>query len=115
MNKTVTGEDKDRNKIEMNISDLSWRISVYGIVTKDEKVLMISQNFGYSLPGGGIDLGETIENAISREVLDETGYNVQIKKIIDVQTSFFRHPSFNKDVHAIRIFFSCENGLNFQN
>ena len=58
MYKTVIGQDKDGNKIEMDISDLSWRISVYGIVVKDEKVLMISQNFGYSLPGGAIELGE---------------------------------------------------------
>lgn len=108
MNKTVLGQDKEGNKIEMNISDLSWRISVYGIAIKDEKVLMISQNFGYALPGGAVELGEKHEDTLVREIFEESGYKVKAKKLLDVQTSFFRHPLFNKDIHSIRIFFECE-------
>ncbi len=52
------------------------RPSVRGIVIKDNKILMIHSlkyNY-YKLPGGGLEKGESYEEALIREVGEESGY-----------------------------------------
>jgi len=43
-----------------------------------DKVLLIKHSYipGWHFPGGGVDPGETIEEAAIREVREETGYDV---------------------------------------
>jgi len=54
------------------------RTSVRAIVKKDERYLMIQSNRGDLLfPGGGIECGETRENAVIRELEEETGYRAK--------------------------------------
>lgn len=107
MNKTVQGTDKDGNKIEMNVEKLFFRPSIYGVLIKENKVLLISQNFGYSLPGGGIELGENHKDALVRELEEETGYKITVDKILDIYSSFFKLPFSGRNAHTIRLFFSC--------
>ncbi|WP_313537755.1 NUDIX hydrolase [Enterococcus sp.] len=54
---------------------------VYGIMIKDQKLLVIKKNGGpyqyrYDLPGGSLEMGELLEEALCREVLEETGAKV---------------------------------------
>ena len=49
------------------------------IIQNDGKILMIRNTYGHKLwtfPGGGIDLGETTEQAVKREVMEEVGVEV---------------------------------------
>lgn len=59
--KTITCIDLDKNTYKVESSTLSWRPSVYGIIIRDDNILLVPQWDGYDLPGGGIELGETIE------------------------------------------------------
>ncbi|RDX33565.1 NUDIX domain-containing protein [Arcobacter sp. HD9-500m-PIT-SAG02] len=66
-----------------------------GVVVINEKkeILLIKERFsniGYKLPGGHIDLGEKIETAACREVLEETGITVEFESVITL-SSFYPH------------------------
>ncbi len=56
-----------------------------GVVIHDGKVLLVKQkvkrgDIVWNYPGGGVEPGETFEQACIREVLEETGYTVRIIK-----------------------------------
>ncbi len=63
--------------------------AVAALVIKEDKVLLVkrgcepSKGF-YSLPGGAIELGESIEEALKREVLEETGLSIEILNLYTV-------------------------------
>jgi len=46
----------------------------------------------YALPGGIVEYGEKVEDALIREVKEETGLDVEIKKIIGVYSDPNRDP-----------------------
>ena len=53
------------------------RVAVRGIILMDGRMLMIENAFGeVKLPGGGIEKGEDEQQALLREVREETGYEV---------------------------------------
>lgn len=51
------------------------RTAVRGIVQREGKLLLVTNKFGdFKFPGGGMEPGETPEQALSREMLEETGH-----------------------------------------
>ena len=60
-----------------------------------------SENWGF--PGGAIELGETPENAVIRELKEETGLDVVVKSLIGIYTdSDMRYPNGDQ-THSICI------------
>ncbi len=86
---------------------VAFRPSVYGILIKQNKILLSRQWDGYDFPGGGIKINETIREALKREFLEETGLRIKPKKLIECQTSFFITPFEEEAVNSILIYFLC--------
>lgn len=57
------------------IDDALYRIATRALVFKDEKVLLVREKDvdWWSFPGGGVDYGETIHEALLREAIEELG------------------------------------------
>jgi len=59
------------------------------VLDQDGRVLLIhrTDNDLWALPGGGHDLGESIRDTVVREVLEETGYDVDVERLTGVYTN----------------------------
>lgn len=86
---TIECIDRNKQLHTVPVSDLRPRTSVYGILLKDDKILLVPHWDGYDLPGGGIEIHETISQALVREFHEETGLTVVPKNIITAESSFF--------------------------
>ena len=75
----------------------SPKLTVDGIVLKDGKILLIkrkNQPFEnmWALPGGFVDYGEKTENAVIREMFEETGLKTEINHLVGVYSDPNRDP-----------------------
>lgn len=70
--------------------------AVAAIVIRDGKILLVKRGSEpglglWSIPGGSIEPGETTEEALKREVLEETGIEINIGKLAGVYDLIVRH------------------------
>lgn len=79
------------------------------IVNSDDQVLLTKRNVPpfqgeWVMPGGKIDLGEPIVQALIREVWEEVGLEVEVGNLIDI----FEHVTPGDDnYHFIIIYYLC--------
>ena len=69
------------------------REGAYIIPIKDNKIGVIKTPKGYFLLGGGIDEGESHEEALKRECLEEAGYIANIGQKLCSAEAYTKHPS----------------------
>lgn len=81
-----------------------YRLSVHAVISDDQgRVLLLMQTYGdnrWGLPGGGVDPGETVHEAIMRECAEELGCKVEVRCL----TGIYYHAEFES--HAC--IFRCE-------
>lgn len=94
------------NIYKVPTEDLKIRVGVYAVIIKDNKILLTRQWDGYGLIGGSIEKGETVEEAIIREVKEETGLDIVPDKIIYQTTTFFKRDENSEPHHSVQLYFN---------
>lgn len=79
------------------------------VVNHERKFLLIQSHKwrgNYVIPGGHVELGETLEDALKREISEETGLKISNIKFLCVQEFIFDR-AFWKKRHFIFFNYSC--------
>lgn len=87
------------------------RVGSYAVIVRDGDLLLTHWNehgrTGWTLPGGGLEDFETTEQAAVREAREETGYEVELRTLLGVD-SLFLEPEQRMlpgagPLHALRV------------
>jgi 8-oxo-dGTP diphosphatase len=102
-----TKKSDDREYPDLPIS------CVGAVVRKDGKILLVrrGQEPGkgmWSIPGGAIELGETIYEAAAREVLEECNVEIKIKRVLDAVENIVKDGSGRIRFHYVIIDLQAE-------
>lgn len=68
---------------------MELRIGCYAVITDDAGQMLLphwsqGHESGWTMPGGGMEPGEHPADAVVREVLEETGYHVELGELLGV-------------------------------
>ncbi|MCA5924745.1 MULTISPECIES: NUDIX hydrolase [Curtobacterium] len=73
----------------MEYTDYDTRLAAYGVITDGSRVLLARLRHPdagtWTLPGGGVEFDETVEQAVAREVREETGYEAEVGALLGVR------------------------------
>ena len=83
------------------------RIRVAGLIFNEGKLLLISHKKNsdvyWLLPGGGVNFGESLEEALIREFKEELNISISVSKLAFICDSIFP----TGDRHIVNIIFYC--------
>jgi 8-oxo-dGTP diphosphatase len=87
----------------------SPKLTTDGAIIKDSKILLVKRKNEpfkgkWALPGGFVEYGEKVEDAVIREVKEETGLVTKIKEFIGI----YSDPNRDPRGHTVTIVFLLE-------
>ena len=95
-----------RESIKIKTDDYNFKFRVSGLIIRNNKLLLVDMDdSGFlCLPGGYVELGETTEEAVKRELVEEIGKDVIVKKYLGVVENYFIN-KFSKKMHEISFYY----------
>lgn len=107
--KKIRCKTNNGSYVEVNKKDLVFRPQIYAVIINKKNEILLCPNWdGYDFPGGGIEMGEKNEEALEREVFEETGLKIKIKKTFFIDSGFYFHPVKKKGFHNILIYATAD-------
>ena len=88
-------------------------VGVGGVVIRDGRVLLIRRarpplQGEWSIPGGGLDVGETIAEGVRRELIEETGIDVRVLEHIETFERIMLDEEGRVQYHYVILDYLCE-------
>ena len=96
---------------ERSYPDRPW-LGVGGIVFQGDRVLLVKRGKEpgrgkWSIPGGAVDIGETVERAVKREIEEETGLRVEVLDLVAVFERILPDPQGKTLYHYVVLDYCC--------
>ena len=87
-------------------------MGVGGVVTRDGRALIIRRGHEprkgeWSLPGGLVELGERLVDAVRREISEETGLDVAVGPMVETFDRVHRDPEGRVRFHFVIVDYLC--------
>ena len=95
-----------RTSINIKNDNYKFKFRVSGLIIRNNKILTVEMDdSGFlCLPGGHVELGETTEEAVIRELYEETAQSVIIKKYLGVTENYFIN-KHKTQIHEIAFYY----------
>lgn len=62
---------------------------------KDEVLMVKTYNAGWVFPGGQVEVGENVIDAVKREVMEETGVDIEVGEVFCIASNTAKYPGYN--------------------
>ena len=68
-----------------------------GIVINEKNEILMIKNHrrGWEFPGGQVEVGESVINAVKREIFEETGIEIEIGEVFCISSNTGKYPGYN--------------------
>ena len=104
----------EKQILELNAAEFGYatpKVDVRGVVFKGSKILLVREVADYgrwTLPGGWADVNETPSQAVVKEVLEESGFETKVVKLLAVYDREKQGHIPPLPYHIYKLFFLCE-------
>jgi 8-oxo-dGTP diphosphatase len=87
-------------------------VGVGAVIVDRGRVVLIKRRFEplagrWSLPGGAVDVGETLVECVTREMLEETGLVVDVGPVVEVFDRIVRDANGRVQFHYVLVDYVC--------
>jgi len=66
------------------------------VINENDEILMVkTHRGGWVFPGGQVEVGENVIDAVKREVMEETGIDIEVGEVFCISSNTCKYPGYN--------------------